>query len=111
MLKLLRAIFAAPIFPEDEDKTRKARYANAIALALIVIIFGYEVSARLTSGSTKLGIFDFIVVAVAITIMAGLRFLGEGMYDSPPFCLSASYGLRQMELPQPALGSETPPLS
>jgi hypothetical protein len=34
-----------PHLPEDEDKTRKARYANAIALALIVIILGYEVVA------------------------------------------------------------------
>ncbi len=78
MLKLLRAVFAAPIFPEDEDKTRKARYANAIALALIVIILGYEVAARLTSGSTKLSLFDIIMFAVAITIMAGLSLLRRG---------------------------------
>jgi GAF domain-containing protein len=78
MLKLLRAVFAAPIFPEDEDKTRKARYANAIALALIVIILGYEVAARLTSGSTKLSLFDLIMFAVAITIMAGLSLLRRG---------------------------------
>ena len=78
MLKLLRAVFAAPVFPEDEDKTRKARYANAIALALIVIILGYEVVARLTSGSTKLGLFDLIIFAVVITIMAGLSLLRRG---------------------------------
>jgi GAF domain-containing protein len=78
MLKLLRAAFAAPIFAEDEDKTRKARYANAIALALIVIILGYEVAARLTSGSTKLSLFDLIMFAVAIAIMAGLSLLRRG---------------------------------
>src|SRR6185503_6631228 len=78
MLKLLRAAFAAPIFPEDEDKTRKARYANAIALALIVIILGYEVVARLTSGNMKLSLFDLIVFAVAITIMADLSWLRRG---------------------------------
>lgn len=78
MSKLLRAIFAAPVFPEDEDKTRKARYANAIALALIVIILGYEVAARLTSGSTKLSLFDLIIFAVAITIMADLSLLRRG---------------------------------
>ena len=47
MLKQLRALFAPPVFPEDEDKTRKARYANAIALSFIVIIFGYEIIAQL----------------------------------------------------------------
>src|SRR5687768_10156511 len=78
MLKLLRALFTAPIFPEDEDKTRKARYANAIALALIVIILGYEVAARLTSGTTELSLFDLITFAVAITIMVGLILLRRG---------------------------------
>jgi GAF domain-containing protein len=78
MSKLLRAIFAAPIFPEDEDKTRKAKYANAIALALIVIILGYEVSARLTSGIIKLSFFDLILFAVAIIIMVGLNLLRRG---------------------------------
>ena len=78
MLKQLRALFAAPVFPEDEDKTRKARYANAIALALIVIILGYEVAARLTTGSTKLSPFDLSMLAVAITIMAGLSLLRRG---------------------------------
>ena len=78
MSKLLRAIFAAPIFPEDEDKTRKARYANAIALALIMIILGYEVSARLASGVTKLSLFDWILFAVAIIIMVGLNLLRRG---------------------------------
>ena len=78
MLKLLRAVFAAPVFPEDEDKTRKARYANAIALALIVIILGYETAARLTSGTTQLSLFDLIMFAVALTIMAGLSLLRRG---------------------------------
>src|SRR4026208_518262 len=78
MLKQLRALFAAPVFPDDEDKTRKARYANAIALAFIVIILGYEIAARLTTGSTNLSLFDLILFAVAITIMAGLGLLRRG---------------------------------
>src|SRR6185503_16815497 len=78
MLKQLRALFAAPVFPEDEDKTRKARYANAIALAFIVIIFGYELVARLVSGTTNVGVFDIAIFAVAITIMAGLGLLRRG---------------------------------
>ena len=78
MLEKIRKLFAPPIFPEDEDKTRKARYANRIALALVVIIFGYEVAARLTGSYTSLGIFDMIVIAVAITIIMGLRLLRQG---------------------------------
>jgi len=78
MLKQLRALFAAPVFPDDEDKTRKARYANAIALAFIVIILGYEMAARLTTGVTKLSLFDLIMFAVAIVIIAGLGLLRRG---------------------------------
>ena len=78
MLKQLRALFAPPVFPEDEDKTRKARYANAIALSFIVIIFGYEIIARLLSGTTNVGIFDIAIFSVALTIIAGLGLLRRG---------------------------------
>jgi len=78
MLKQLRALFAAPVFPDDEDKTRKAMYANAIALALIVIIVGYELATRLASANSKLGIFDLLIFAVALTIIAGLGLLRRG---------------------------------
>jgi GAF domain-containing protein len=78
MLKQLRALFASPVFPDDEDKTRKARYANAISLAFIVIILGYEMAARFTTGSTKLSLFDLIMFAVAIIIIAGLGLLRRG---------------------------------
>ena len=78
MFKQLRALFAAPVFPDDEDKTRKAKYANAIALAFIVIILGYEIAARLTAGITKLSLFDLIMFAVVIIIIAGLGLLRRG---------------------------------
>ena len=42
MLKQVREIFAAPTFPDDEDKTRKARYANAIASTFLMITIAYE---------------------------------------------------------------------
>ena len=78
MLKQLRALFASPVFPEDEDKTRKARYANAIALSFIVIIFGYEIVARLVSGTTNVGVFDITIFAVALIIISGLGLLRRG---------------------------------
>ena len=55
-------IFAPPIFPDDEDKTRKARYANAIALTLIFIILGYEIGARVIRGYTRPNILDLILI-------------------------------------------------
>ncbi len=78
MLKQLRVLFAPPVFPEDEDKTRKARYANAIALSFIVIIFGYEIIARLVSGITNVGIFDIAIFSVALIIISGLGLLRRG---------------------------------
>ncbi|HVF26070.1 MAG TPA: GAF domain-containing protein [Anaerolineales bacterium] len=78
MLKQLRVLFAPPVFPEDEDKTRKARYAYWIALAFIVLILGYEMAARLTTGITKLSLFDLIMFAVAIILIAGLGLLRRG---------------------------------
>jgi GAF domain-containing protein len=78
MLKQLRALFASPVFPEDEDKTRKAGYAYWIALSFIVVIFGYEIVARLVSGTTSVGIFDIAIFSVALIIISGLGLLRRG---------------------------------
>src|SRR5688500_4472735 len=78
MLKQLRALFASPVFPEDEDKTRKAGYAYWIALSFIVVIFGYEIVARLVSGTTSIGIFDIAIFSVALIIISGLGLLRRG---------------------------------
>ena len=78
MLKRIAGIFAPPVFPEDEDKTRKARYANAIALTFIVIVLGYEIGTRSVRRYTGLDISDLILVALAITILAGWILLKRG---------------------------------
>jgi GAF domain-containing protein len=78
MLKRMTKIFAPPVFPEDEEKTRKARYANAIALTLIVIALGYEIVTRAIRGYTGQNISDFIIILFAIIIFAGWILLRRG---------------------------------
>jgi GAF domain-containing protein len=78
MLKRMTKIFAPPIFPEDEDKTRKAKYANAIALTFIVIVLGYEIGTRSIRGYTDIGIADLILILLAITFLTGWILLKRG---------------------------------
>ncbi|HEU0293280.1 MAG TPA: GAF domain-containing protein [Anaerolineales bacterium] len=42
MLKRVLSFFKPPVFPEDQDKTRKASYAHAISLAFTGLILLYE---------------------------------------------------------------------
>ena len=78
MLKQMMKIFAPPIFPEDEDKTRKARYANAIVLTLIVIVLGYEIGARALRSYTGLHISDIILITLGLILFAGWILLKRG---------------------------------
>ena len=78
MLKRMTKIFAPPVFPGDEDKTRKARYVNAIALTLIVIVLGYEIGARAIRGYTRQNIADLILIILAIIILVGWLLLKRG---------------------------------
>jgi len=78
MLKRMTKIFAPPVFPGDEDKTRKARYVNAIALTLIVIVLGYEIGARAIRGYTGQNISDLILITLAIIIFVGWLLLKQG---------------------------------
>ncbi|HSL42767.1 MAG TPA: GAF domain-containing protein [Anaerolineales bacterium] len=78
MLQRVRKIFAHPIFPEDEDKTRKARYANVIAFAFLVIALAYEVALRFFGYYTELSILDLILFGVAAICFIGLILLRRG---------------------------------
>ncbi len=50
MLEQVLKFFSPPVFPEDEDKTRKARYAHVIALGLLVVALAYEALVRSSAG-------------------------------------------------------------
>jgi GAF domain-containing protein len=78
MLKRMTELFAPPVFPEDEDKTRKAKYANAIALTLIVIVLGYEIGTRAIRAHTGLDISDLILITVGTILFVGWILLKRG---------------------------------
>lgn len=50
VIQSIKKILAPPIFPEDEDKTRKARYTNLITLIFLSIVVAFQVWARLIGG-------------------------------------------------------------
>lgn len=74
----VRRIFAPPSFPEEEDKTRKARYANVIAFAFLGIALAYEAAVRVFDYYTGLSILDLILFGVAALCLIGLILLRRG---------------------------------
>ena len=78
MLKRLSQAFTPPVFPEDEDKTRKAKYANVIAIAFFAIAFGFEAFLRLFANYTKLSILDLASGVLIAICVIGLVLLRRG---------------------------------
>jgi GAF domain-containing protein len=67
MLKRVLAFFKPPVFPEDEDKTRKASYANAISLAFTGVILAYELYIWSINNRTQIfSAANFVIVALGI---------------------------------------------
>lgn len=76
MLNNVSTILRPPVFPEDEDKTRKARYANFIALIFLGVTLAYEAFLRIFGNYVRLSILDaalFVVAAISITGLVLLR--------------------------------------
>ncbi len=67
MLRSVLSFFKPPVFPEDDEKTRKARYAHVIILALTIVILTYELIRRFTR-TAQLDFSDYILL--------GLFFMG-----------------------------------
>ena len=78
MLEQVRNIFLPPVFPEDEDKTRKARYANAIILAFLGVVVLFETLIRVSDNYTDLSYIDLIMVGLAVLFIMGLVLLRKG---------------------------------
>ena len=76
--KSAKQFFAPPVFPEDEEKTRRAKYANAIALTFIVIVFGYEIILPIILWNFSVGVSDLILVLLTIVILASWILLKRG---------------------------------
>jgi GAF domain-containing protein len=78
MLKQAATFLKPPLFSEDEDKTRKARYANAIALAFFGVILLYEVGIRAGLNYTGFSVIDLLVLGIAIICGVALILLRKG---------------------------------
>lgn len=78
MLNEIFRIFRPPVFPTDEDKTRRAKYANAIGLALLVVALLYEVMLRAFLGYTAFSILDIMVLGLATVCAVTLVLLRKG---------------------------------
>jgi GAF domain-containing protein len=78
MLNEIRKFFAPPVFPKDEDKTRKARYANAITLAFLAVVIVFETLVRISVNYTGLAVMDFILMGLVILFVTGLIALRKG---------------------------------
>ena len=78
MLKQARMLLKAPDFPDDEDKTRKGRYVNAIAILFLAAIILYETIARFFLGYTGFSVVDLILLGIAATFGTGLLLLRRG---------------------------------
>ncbi|HEX9330834.1 MAG TPA: GAF domain-containing protein [Anaerolineales bacterium] len=78
MLKQISTIFSSPIFPNDEDKTRKARYANVIAFAFLTIAIAFEAFVRIFENYRKLSVLDLMVIVVVAVCTISLVLLRQG---------------------------------
>jgi GAF domain-containing protein len=73
MLKTVNTFLRPPIFPEDEDKTRKARYAHVIALVFLLVTVVYEIFLRFIANYSILDAALLVVSAVSVTGLVLLR--------------------------------------
>ncbi|HLO17869.1 MAG TPA: GAF domain-containing protein [Anaerolineales bacterium] len=78
MLKRVSTILTPPVFLEDENKTRKARYAHVIAIAFLAIAVAFEGMLRIFGNYVKLSILDLSLFMVVAICVVGLMLLRQG---------------------------------
>ncbi len=81
LLKLLRKILAPlapPVFPDDEDKTRRAKYANTIALIFLVAVILWEGWAKISQLNPAFEFVDVILFGIVVVCIVGLVRLRQG---------------------------------
>src|SRR5690349_2698577 len=89
MLNQIWNFLTPPHFPDDEDKTRKARYAHVIALGLFTVDIIYEILVRRSAGSAGVSLFEFILIAFAVACLGGIWLLKRGYVRQISFLLVA----------------------
>ena len=78
MLQQIRNFFSPPIFPEDEDKTRKAKYAHVIALVLLGVSTAFETVVRASLAKNGLSMFELILIGFSLICLTGVVLLKKG---------------------------------
>jgi len=78
MKNFLTSLLTPPVFPDDENKTRSARYGHWIALVFMGIISLYEVFGKFVYGSFALNILDLILVILFLILLISLRLIRRG---------------------------------
>lgn len=81
MLKQLIQILAPlapPVFPDDEDKTRKAAYANAIIFVFLAAVISFQIGTRVFGDYTGFEIIDVIMIGMFFLCILGLMSLRRG---------------------------------
>lgn len=78
MLKPMITNLKPPVFPEDEDKTRKARYTYVIAWAFLGIAIAFEVAVRVFANYDKLTVLDASSLVIIAVCIAGFVLLKRG---------------------------------
>ena len=83
----LTRILAPPVFPEDEDKTRKAKYAHWIAFFLLGTVIFWEAIARIFLDYRGFEVMDLFLMGIAGACLAGLVRLRHGHVRSTSMML------------------------
>lgn len=78
MLNEIFRIFRPPVFPTDEDKTRRAKYANAIGITLLIVALLYEITLRAFLDYSAFSILDIMVLGLATACAVALVLLRNG---------------------------------
>jgi GAF domain-containing protein len=87
--QVIKKILAPPVFPEDEDKTRRARYAHWIAFAFLMGVIGFEAYVRIFEHYALFGSMDLSLIVMAGFCITGLMLLRQGHVRSASVMLVA----------------------
>ena len=79
MQNFLTALITPPVFADDENKTRSARYGHWIALVFMGLILFYEIFVRAITGNFALNLtLDPIFITLFITLFINLKLIERG---------------------------------
>ena len=79
MRNFLTSLITPPVFADDENKTRSARYGHWIALVFMGLILFYEIFVRIVAGNFAPTItLDPIFITLFITLFINLKLIERG---------------------------------